>query len=276
MTSPQVARPVPGRRAAAFARIRIEFLQLRRSRETLFFTVAFPVLMLLLFGTIFSGQEIGPQAQLVSFPQYFMAGMVGSSVWSVCFQNLAVAVPVERDSGALKRLAGTPMPKSAYFIGKIVLSLALTVIDCALLIGLGVGLYHVQIPSVGDWVTFAWVLLLGVTACSLFGLAVAGLIQRGRTASTVVAPFAISLQFLSGVYFVFGDLPGWLQGVGGVFPLRWLTLGMRSVFLPEGFRQVEPQHTWARPVTAIVLAGWCLVGLAFTVRTFRWTPTRER
>ena len=53
--------------------------------------------------------------------------------------------------------------------------------------------------------------------------------RNGRTAAAVVAPIAIVIQFVSGVYFVFSELPPWLQAIGSLFPLRWLTLGLRSV-----------------------------------------------
>lgn len=56
--------------------------------------------------------------------------------------------------------------------------------------------------------------------------------------------------------------------VGLAVPLRWLTLGLRSVFLPG--------NTWNHPATALVLLAWCPVGLLVSLRTFTWTPERER
>jgi ABC-2 type transport system permease protein len=150
----------------------------------------------------------------------------------------------------------------------------LTVIECVLLIALGAAFYGLKLPPAGQWLTFGWVVVLGVASCTLMGLAVAGVIRHGRSASAVVTPFAIVMQFLSGVYFVYGDLPGWLQAVGAVFPLKWITQGMRSVFLPPSFRVVEPQHSWQHAQGALVLGAWCVVGLFVAVRTFRWTPTR--
>ena len=261
---------------AVARRARTELLQFRRGREVVFFTVAFPVLMLLLFGTIFRNQEISVGRSSVSFPQYFVAGMIGSAIWWTAFQNNAVLIPVERDSGGLQRLAGTPMPRAAYFIGKILLTLLVTVLECAVLVVLGVVLYHVRMPDTAQWVTFTWVLLLGVASCALLGIAVAGLVPHGRSAAAVIAPFAIVMQFLSGVYYVYGDLPGYLQTVGAVFPLKWLTQAMRSVLLPNGFRRIEPQHSWQLGQVALVLAAWCVASLVVALPTFRWTPNRER
>lgn len=261
---------------AAWRRARTELLQFRRGREVVFFTLAFPVLMLLLFGTIFRNQEISAGQSSVSFPQYFVAGIIGSAIWWTAFQNNAVLIPVERDSGGLKRLAGTPIPRSAYFIGKILLTVLVTLLECAVLVVLGVLLYHVHVPGTAQWLTFAWVLLLGVASCALLGVAVAGLVPRGRSAAAVIAPFAIVMQFLSGVYYVYGDLPSYLQTVGAIFPLKWLTQAMRSVLLPDGFHRVEPQHAWQLGQVALVLLAWCVASLVVALLTFRWTPARER
>ena len=55
--------------------------------------------------------------------------MIASGVLYTSFQNLAIAIPMERDDGTLKRIQGTPMPKVSYFIGKIgLVYLGITVI----------------------------------------------------------------------------------------------------------------------------------------------------
>ncbi len=272
MTATRVGAP-PGVLRTTRHRVAAEVLQFRRTREAVFFTVAFPLIMLVLFGTIFGHAEIGPPQANVSFAQYFVAGMIGSGIWGACFQNVAITLALDRDSGALKRLAGTPMPRTAFFFGKMAFVLVVTLVETALLILLGVLFYGLRMPPAERWVTFAWVFVLGVASCTLLGLAVAGVVRHGRSASAIVTPIAVILQFLSGVYFVYGDLPGWLQAVGAGFPLKWITQGMRSVFLPPVFRFAEPQHSWHHPESALVLGAWCVLGLLVTLRTFRWTPT---
>lgn len=231
--------------------------------------------MLMLFGAIFGSDQIGPHGTSVTFSQYFTAGMIGTGVWTSCFRVLAIAVPLERDTGALKRLKATPMPVSAYFIGKIGQVALVSGAETALLIGMGRLFYGLQLPSGARWLTFAWVFVLGTAACTLTGIGLGGLIRNGRIASSIVSPIAIILQFVSGVYFVFGQLPTGLQIVGSTFPLRWLTLGLRSVFLPDAYRYSEPGHAWNHLLTAIVLAGWCIIGFALARRTFSWMQERS-
>ena len=94
-------------------RSRIELKQFMRQRESVVFTLFFPVILLFIFGTVFK-DTIAPG---VTFSQYFVAGMIASGLANTGFQALAITIPMERDVGALKRLRGTPMPASSYFIG---------------------------------------------------------------------------------------------------------------------------------------------------------------
>ena len=89
----------------------------------------------------------------------------------------------------------------------------------------------------------------------------------------VVLPFLV-LQFISGVYIPIGDLPGWLAGIGALFPLKWMCQGFRSVFLPDSAAVLEQAGSWEPGRTALVLAAWCLGGLVLCLLTFRWHGRR--
>jgi ABC-2 type transport system permease protein len=61
-----------------------------------------------------------------------------------------------------------------------------------------------------------------------------------------------------------------MRDIGAIFPLKWLTEAMRSVFLPDSFQAHEAAGSWELPQTAIFLTLWAAVGLAVCLRTFRW------
>jgi ABC-2 type transport system permease protein len=62
-----------------------------------------------------------------------------------------------------------------------------------------------------------------------------------------------------------------MQDFAALFPLKWLTQGMRSVFLPDGFAQQEVAHSWESGRTAIILIIWLAVGILISLRTFKWS-----
>jgi ABC-2 type transport system permease protein len=84
----------------------------------------------------------------------------------------------------------------------------------------------------------------------------------------------IVLQFFSGVFFVFTDLPGWMQQVAAIFPLKWMTQGMRSVFLPDSFAAREVAGSWETGRTFIIILAWLIAGLFISIRTFKWDDQR--
>ncbi len=275
-TTPATGARVPerpaGRRRSVLAigarRGGLELRQFLRGREEVVFTLVFPVLLLAIFGAVFSG-KIAPG---VTFTQYFVAGMIASGLMSTGFQALAIQIPMERDKGILKRLLGTPMPKTSYFLGKVILVLTIAVLETAVLVAIGILFFDVSAPATaGRWLTFGWVGLLGITACTLCGIAFSSVARRGRSAPAVVTPVALVLQFISGVFFVYTDLPSWMQQIAALFPLKWMCQGMRSVFLPDAFAGREVAHQWELGRVALVLGAWVIAGLVLCVLTFRWT-----
>jgi len=250
----------------------VELKQFLRSREAVVFTVVFPVMLIVIFGSIFKG-DLGDG---VKFTQYFVTGMIASGLMVVGFQSLAIQIPIERDRGVLKRLRGTPMPPAAYFLGKIGMVFVTAVAETVLLLAVAVPLFGVTLPSTAArWATFAWVSLLGITACTLCGIAFSSVARTGRSAPAVVTPVALVLQFISGVFFVFTSLPTWMQQIAALFPLKWMCQGMRSVFLPDAFATQEPAGSWELGKVALVLAAWCVGGLILCLLTFRWTDRRD-
>lgn len=273
-TSTRPAATAPAGRAYA-ARIKAELVAFFRQRESMVFTLLFPVAMLVLFGFILGG--VGEVAPGVPFVQYFVAGMIGAGILSSSFQNLAIMIPIERDSGLLKRLRGTPMPKSAYFVGKVAQVVVVALVSTVLLLIIGMIFFDVSLPSTaGRWLVFLGILVLGTGSCTLLGIAFSSLAKDGSSAPAIVTPVALVLQFISGVYFVFTNLPEWLQHVAAVFPLKWITQGLRYVFLPDGAKAAEPAGAWELGTVFAVLGAWAIAGLVICVLTFRWSTRGDR
>jgi ABC-2 type transport system permease protein len=141
------------------------------------------------------------------------------------------------------------------------------------LLGLASLLLDVDLPATGEaWLTFAWIFLLGSAGGTVLGIAFSIVPKSARSAAAIVTPIVLILQFVSGVYFVFYDLPSWMQQIGALFPLKWLAQGMRSVFFPEQMAALEAAGAWEHTMTAVVLAVWLVIGLIACRAVFRWTP----
>ncbi|MEV0459098.1 ABC transporter permease [Catellatospora methionotrophica] len=280
-TEKETARPVVRQASGlslALAQGGIEFKQFVRTRESLVFTLLFPVMLMLIFGSIFGSVIITSPGEIpaVTLSQYFVTGMIASGIMATGFQNLAITIPIERDRGVLKRYRGTPMPKWVFFAGKILCVAALAFVAVVMLLAVAVAFYDLQLPDTGQkWFTFGWVSVLGLIACTLCGIAFSGVAKTGRAGPAVVTPIALILQFTSGVFFEYNDLPHWMQQFAALFPLKWMCQGLRSVFLPESFAAQEVAGSYELGRVALVLAAWCIGGLVLCLVGFRWTTKRE-
>ena len=259
---------LPGVWRLGAARGGVEVKAFFRDKMAVAFIFGLPPILLVLLGSIFGSQAA---AQGVTVGQLFTAGMIAGGIMSTSFQYLAIAIATERENGMLKRLSGTPMPRMAYFAGKVVQVLVCTVAETVLLIAVGMLFYHLHLPTEpGRWWTFAWVFVLGTAACTLLGIAASSVPRSAASAMPVITlPFTV-LQFISGVYVPFTAVPGWMRVVASFFPLKWMAQGMRSVFLPEQAAALEPAGSWEHGLTALVLAVWIAAGLVLCARTFRW------
>jgi ABC-2 type transport system permease protein len=264
---------LPGAWALGLHRGALEIKQFFRQREQVVFTFSFPVVFLFLFASIFHDDVHGSG---VTASQLYVPAMMASGIMSTSFQSLGISIAIERDEKVLRRLRGTPMPPASYFLGKIWLVLFTGVLETAILLLVGTTFYGVDLPSDADrWFDFAWIFVLGMTGCALLGIAISSVPKSGRSASSVVVlPFLV-LQFISGVYISIGTIPDWMLDIGALFPLKWLCQGLRGVFLPDSARVLEQAGSWEFGRIALVLAAWCVGGLALCLLTFRWKNRRE-
>ncbi|MGV8965629.1 MAG: ABC transporter permease [Cellulomonas sp.] len=273
-TTGQLAAPtaLPSTLRMGLARVALEVRQFFRERDAVVFIFAYPVIMLGIFATVFGqdGATVGPPPG-VPFAQYFLPGMIATGVMLSSFQNLATSIAVERDDGGLKRLRGTPLPATSFFVGKIGQVLVTSLVQTALLLVVAATLFDVPMPTTASaWATFAWVFALGTATGSICGIWFSSVPRSGKSASAVVVPVVLILQFISGVFFQYDQLPSWMQNLASVFPLKWMAQGMRSVFLPPSAEAAEVGGSWQHAATAAVLLAWLVVGLVLGVRTFRW------
>lgn len=253
-------------------RARLELVMFRREKETVFFSFLFPIMLLVLFTTIFSGQFDSPEMAAIDMTsgRFFLPGMISAGVLLTSFQTVAISVASERDDGTLKRLRATPMPPAAYFLGKVGMVVVTSLAQLAVLLVVARLAFGVAMPStVGAWLTMGWIFALGVVAGTVLGVAYSSMGTSRSIGAVVIAPILV-LQFISGVYLDFAQLPGWMQQIAAIFPLKWIAQGMRSVFLPDSWAVNEMADSWELGRVALVVGGWAVVGLVLCLRTFRW------
>jgi ABC-2 type transport system permease protein len=229
-----------------------------------FFSLAFPLLFLLLLGSLI-GDQVADEATGVRLAQFLTPSILVFAVVSTSYTNLAITVSIRRDEGILKRVRGTPMPPTGYLAAWIASAVLFSLIAGVVLVLAGVLLFGVEI--VWPLLPAAVVTFLLAMACfCALGVAVAAVIPNGETAPAVANFTALPILFISGVFFPLDDAPTWLQVLGSIFPVKPVNDAMQENFDPfndgSGFY-------WGR---LAMIAAWLVAGVVIAVWKFRWEP----
>lgn len=264
------ALPSPVR--IGLSRVVPELKMFYRRPEQLVLTFSMPAVICLLLGSIFTATLPGTGTTTGAV---IAASMLAYGVLSTSFINLGISIAADRETGALRRLRGTPATASSYFIGKIMLVAIASFAEAVILLLVGVLVFRLHLPTdVFGWFTLTWVFVLGVTSCSLLGIFVSNLASNALSAAVITNGPAVGLQFLSGTYVPLMVLPTWMLIVGSIFPVKWMAQGFRSVLLPPEMVIFEPAGSWEHGRIFLVLAAWSIVGLMACLSVFRWSDKR--
>jgi ABC-2 type transport system permease protein len=180
----------------------------------------------------------------------------------------------DREDGTLLRAKATPGGMDAYVIGKITNTSALLLIGLVGSVVLGVIAFPGIVLTPAGAGTLIWVALLGLLATIPFGIIIGSVMPGPRFVALAMLPFA-GLAAISGIFYPIAHIPGWLQGLGQVFPLYWLGLGMRAALLPSHLASVELDGSWRLPLVFGVLALWSVAGLTAAPAVLRRMARRE-
>lgn len=247
--------------------IRYQLMVFARTPVAVFFTVALPLIMLVLFNALFANEEqiAGPDGDSWPLQQFYVGGLAAFTAVSATFTNLANVVPIRRDEGILKRWRSTPLPPWACiggFVGSATIVAAGGVI---VMWTVGIVAYDIEIELAKlpvAMVTF----VVAVGAFAALGLAVASLISSAEAAPAVANAVILPLGFISDVFIRQDDPPRWLSVVGDIFPLKPFAETFQDLFNPF----VEaPAFEWDRLAR---IAIWGIIGIVIAVRRFRWEP----
>jgi ABC-2 type transport system permease protein len=236
-----------------------------RNRVRGFFTVAFPVMFLVIFASINGGTRLKSVGN-ISYVQFFVPGILAFGLISTTFTNIAVDTALLRDEGVLKRVRGTPVPTWAYMGGRILSAIATMLVLLTVMIVIGWVGYGVHLR----WATVPGLILAVVVGAACFtalGLAITIVIPNADAAPAVVNFIFFPLSFASGIWFPVQSTQ-WLNDLGGVFPIRALADSLQAAYSPGAAVPGVVGHD------LMVMGLWFFGGLFVIRRWFRWESSK--
>jgi ABC-2 type transport system permease protein len=210
-------------------------------------------------------QVVGIQSLTLQSTTLSNVGYLVPSILAMALMQLGVfaAIPLvqQREKGILKRLGATPLARWKLVGSNVLMRLMVAIIDAVVIIGIGLVFFGVQV--VGSVLAVGAMVLLGAGAFLAIGFMLASFLKTEEQATGVVQVVQLPMMFLSGIFFSFDFLPGFLQTVARFLPLTYLGDALRQTMVNG--TQVAPLQ-----IDVLILAGWLVVCLAISARSFRW------
>jgi ABC-2 type transport system permease protein len=239
--------------------LRAQQLLFWRNREAAFFSFLFPIILLVLLGSVYGDDEI----EGVSGATFLLAGLIGYGVAATAFASLAITLVVRREAGLLKRVRGTPLSPATYLAAVIASMVIVIALQAAAQVLIGRFLLEADWPA--SPASFVAVLVIGAASFAALGLAVTTLVRTGEGSSAVVNAIYLPMAFISGAFFSPRDLPRFLEVLSEALPLTFLLRLIRSTF-------IEGETLTSSPGALSAVLVWGLFGLVVAARMFRWEP----
>ena len=224
-----------------------------------FFTLAFPLMMLFLFGSIYGNE---PQAMFngygsvdVSVPAY-TAMIIGTTG----IMGINITMASYREQGILRRLRVSPLRPGMILAGQLVVIFLMTVMGMALLVLAGQLVYDMRFE--GNLLTVIPAFILGSLSFFSLGFVLASLMPNARTAQVVGMAVLYPMLFLSGAGLPLEILPEGLRDFSKFLPLTHVVTLLRGLWIGG---------SWSQHTTELwVLLGVMVVGIVVSSLTFRW------
>jgi ABC-2 type transport system permease protein len=258
---------VPHRSSGALVlhQLHYDALSLLRNRQSRFFTLALPVVFLVIFCALFGNGTVYVPGGTMKESTYYVPGLVGFGLIQAAFANLVVSVTTQRESGLLKRRRATPEPAWVLIAGRALVAVATGALIATLLVTIGVVAYGATPPGRTIPAVVVTIAIGAIAFCAL-GYALVTAINSADSAQPVIQMVMLPLYFISGVFVPESQIPHWLRDIANVFPVRHLQQALLKAFNPH---TVGAGFAWS---DLLILAIWGAVGLAIAVRRFDWQP----
>jgi ABC-2 type transport system permease protein len=229
------------------------FLIHLRNREVLFWNFAFPVFLMLIYGTIMG-----------AYIAWMTPGVIVLNALSFGLVSSAAVLVEMREKGILRRLRATPLPANQLLGAYLIVNLLLGLGQGAVILLAAVLLYHVPLTAAGVLLGAPMIIAGALTFLAL-GQIISGLAPKAGVATAAGLTVYFGLMFISDLIFPLSQLPAWLQRVVPYLPSYLVAQLVRSPLI-EGM--LDP--AWLAHLGGLAL--YAVAASLIAARVFRWDP----
>src|SRR5436189_221046 len=216
-----------------------------RSKSTIFWTLAFPLLLIVLFGVIsavtssyaaklsnstlyVSVQQVPIVTRNTRYIDFFIPGVIGMTLLTSGVFGAVNTNGRYRELKIIKKLATTPLSKIEWILGMVGYQMILATISLVVILFFGYALFGVtatiDIYTVG----------LVVAAALLFpgiGMVLANFVKEAESADAAANAITFPMMFLAGTFWPRETLPDIMKIIANFMPLTYVNDGLRDALI---------------------------------------------
>ena len=197
----------------------------------------------------------------IPFAAIALPGFLGLAIAAAAY-GPAYYIAADREDGTVLRARAVPHGISAYVTGVLTQSVLETAVTIVVLLIPGYLLFSgLIVPDAVGWAILVAVTVFGLLATLPIGVIIGSVVKSTRLIGGLGLLIIGGMTFISGIFIPLQAFPSWLQAVAQAFPVYWIGLAMRSVFLPDAAVAIEIGQSWRTAETFVVLLIWSAAGV---------------
>jgi ABC-2 type transport system permease protein len=245
--------------------LRYDLLVTCRNPQSRFFTLALPVIFLVILTSLFGNHTNQVGGHAIKNATYYVPGICTLGIISASFVNLVITITAQRESGVLKRRRSTPVAAWVLIASRAFTAAIIAIVMVIVIVAIGRIAYGVRLPTATTPGLLLGVVVGAACFCCL-SFAVASFIRNEDAAQPIVQATILPLYFISGVFIPKNQLSSTLKDIASVFPVSHLNNALFKAFDPTTTGAGIAGHD------LLILAIWGVGGLLIALWRFSWSP----
>ncbi len=187
------------------------------------------------------------EIQSVSWYNLVLPGILAFSILSAGLFAVSGHLTSMKERHVLDRMIVTPMRPMALLAAIVGVRMIIVFFSTLLTLGVGIAIFHLQFDI--DWIRFAVFVICATLGTMGMGTAIALVVRRPSSASSLANVLAMVMMFFAGIYFPVEFMPAFLRAISKGLPLTHMANAMRYV---TGVMDMSEIEFWT--ITGVMLA----------------------
>jgi ABC-2 type transport system permease protein len=231
-----------------------------RNRSTLFWNLAFPVFLLVIYSQIFGAMDVAG----TGFMTWVVPGVVVFNILTFGLLSSGTMMVNMREKGVLRRLQASPIPAGQLVGSYLLVNVLIALLQSTIIVVFAALVFRVPLTLTGALQALPMV-IAGIVTFVALGQVISGVATAAGVAVAIGQILNFSQMFITDMIMPMDMMPEWIQKVAPYLP-AYATVQLVRPPLVGGNLSAD---FWPN---FLLLAAYTLVAGLVAARLFRWAP----